>query len=49
MKPELQIKQGESLSEWCDRIADYWHFRDELRETLHTISKVSYEHNHKKK
>ena len=43
MKPELQIKQGESLSEWCDRIADYWHFRDELRETLHIISKVSYE------
>ena len=43
MKPELQIKQGESLSDWCDRIADYWHFRDELRETLHTISKVSYE------
>ena len=43
MKSELYIKQGESLSEWCDRIADYWHFRDELRETLHTISKVSYE------
>ena len=49
MKSELQIKQGESLSEWVDRIADYWHFRDELRETLHTISKVSYEHNRKKK
>ena len=43
MKSELQIKQGEALSDWCDRIADYWHFRDELRETLHTISKVSYE------
>ena len=44
MKPELQIKQGESLSDWCDRIADYWHFRDELRETLHKISVESYTH-----
>ena len=42
MKPELQIKQGESLSDWCDRIADYWHFRDELRETLHVISETSH-------
>ena len=42
MKKELQIKKGEALSEWVDRIADYWHFRDELRETLHEISKESY-------
>ena len=42
MKPELQIKKGEALSEWLDRIADYWHFRDELRETLHEISTASY-------
>ena len=42
MKQELQIKKGEALSEWVDRIANYWHFRDELRETLHEISKESY-------
>lgn len=44
MKQELQIKKGEALSEWVDRIADYWHFRDELRETLHEISVTSYAH-----
>jgi hypothetical protein len=42
MKKELRIREGEPLHEWIDRIADYWNFREELREVLGEISKTSY-------
>lgn len=42
MKKELRIKKNEPLHEWLDRIADYWCFDTELRETLEVVSKESY-------
>ncbi len=42
MKKILQIKKNEPLHEWIDRIADYWHFNEELREILSEISKTSH-------
>ena len=42
MKKELKLKKDEPLHEWLDRIAEYWHFGAELRETLEEISKESY-------
>ena len=44
MKKQLQIKKGEPLHEWLDRIAAYWNFGDELREMLGEVSKTSYIH-----
>lgn len=44
MKKELRIKKNEPLHEWLDRIADYWNFDTELRETLEVVSKESYIH-----
>ena len=42
MKKQLQIKKNEPLHEWLDRIAEYWHFGEELRELIGEISKESY-------
>ena len=42
MKKQLQIKKGEKLHEWIDRIAKYWSFGEELRDILCEISKESY-------
>ena len=42
MKKQLQIKKGEPLHKWIDRIADYWNFGEELREMLSEVSKKSY-------
>ena len=42
MKKILQIKKNEPLHEWLDRIADYWHFNEEIREIIREISKTSY-------
>ena len=44
MRKQLQIKKGEPLHKWLDRIADYWNFDEELREVLGEISKESYIH-----
>lgn len=44
MKKELRIKKNEPLHEWLNRIADYWNFDTELRETLEVVSKESYIH-----
>ena len=42
MKEQLKLKENESLDDWVNRIADYWNFGEELRETLHTIATESY-------
>lgn len=42
MKKQLQIKKGEKLHEWIDRIAQYWNFGEELRDILVEVSKESY-------
>lgn len=42
MKKELRCKKDESIDAWVNRIADYWNFGKELRETLVEIKAVSY-------
>lgn len=38
----LRLKKDEPLHKWCDRIAEYYRFGDELREVLAEVSKASY-------
>ena len=40
----LRLKKDEPLHKWCDRIAEYYRFGDELREVLAEVSKASYIH-----
>ena len=42
MKKQLKLKKDEPLHKWLDRIAEYWHFGEELRELIGEISKESY-------
>lgn len=44
MKAKIRYKKGEPLHKWIDRIADYWHFDEELKEVLSEVSKTSYIH-----
>lgn len=42
MKAKIRYKKGEPLHKWIERIADYWHFDEELKEVLSEVSKTSY-------
>ena len=48
MKKELMIKRGETLAEWCERLAKHYDgkvLREyELKEVLHELSVKSYCH-----
>lgn len=44
MKKQLQIKKGEPLYKWVNRIAEHYNLSKEMKDVLSDVSKVSYIH-----
>ena len=42
MKKQLQIKKGEPLYEWVNRIAEHYNLSQEMKDVLSDVSKESY-------
>ena len=42
MKKQLQIKKGEPLYEWVNRIAEHYNLSKEMKDVLSEVSKESY-------
>lgn len=44
MKKQLQIKKGEPLYKWVNRIAEHYNLSQEMKDVLSEVSKESYIH-----
>lgn len=42
MKKQLQIKKGEPLYEWVNRISEHYNLSKEMKDVLSVVSKESY-------